>query len=537
MANYVQLNSGVIIPELGYAENIGRKPVMNEIATSNDGRDITRGFLPPELIMPPTDSVLIGRGGGNYDTYAEIARDDQVKTCRQQRELALIGKAWEVTPGDSSRKARVAADRLQHVLDNIQWDDKTQKMLAAVLYGYSVAEIIWATDGHEITIADIRVKKRNRFGFLPSGELRMMTSAHQARGEALPPAKFWAFACGADDDDEPYGLGLGHYLYWPVFFKRNGIKFWLTFLDKFSQPTALGKYPPNASEDEKKRLLRALAAIQSDSAIRIPDGMQVELLEAARSGTADYTALVDRMNAAISKVYIGHSAGADATAGKLGNEDNAGDVREDLVRADADLVCGSFSATVAKWLTAYNDPSAPPPKVWRKVEPPEDLQKAAATDKTIFDMGFRPTLKYINDRYDGDYDLNPNAAGPSVMADGGGQGNAATAEGTAAPQQAPAVDKPPGKVQFAEPVAQLDADPIPVSSMTDQLAADAGKPLKVWRDTILAKAEAADNLAALRDDLLASYGDLDTEDMVKVMALGFAAAELSGRFDVSGEEI
>lgn len=526
MAQFIQLNSGIVIPEAQFAEVIGRKPSLPEIATSNDGRDITRGFIPQDLLAPPTDAVLIGKGGGNYRIYEEVARDDQVKTCRQQRELALIAKEWRVEPADKSRKAKLAADRLTAVLERIGWDDKTQKMLAAVLYGFAVAEIIWATDGAEITIDAIKVRNRSRFGFLPNGELRMMTSTQMTQGEVLPPAKFWAFSCGADHDDDPYGMGLGHYLYWPVFFKRNGIKFWLYFLEKFGQPTALGKYPANASTDEKKRLLQALSAIQTDSAIRIPEGMTVELLEAARSGTADYTALIDRMNAAISKVYLGHTGSTDATPGKLGGEDNAGDVREDLITADADLVCGSFNMTVSRWLTAYNDPSAPVPRVWRKVEPPEDLKACAETDKVIFDMGYKPTLKYINDKYNGEYEVNAPQTDGAVLP---GAGNANSSTGPAD------TIKGTGKqAQFAE--ASGDADPTPVSAQADRLAVEAGPAVKSLVESIRAKADSAESLEALRDDLLNSYGDLDSRELVKVMQFGFAAAELSGRFDVLEEQ-
>lgn len=50
---------------------------------------------------------------------------------------------------------------------------------------------------------------------------------------------------------------------------------------------------------------------------------------------------------------------------------------------------------------------------------------------------------------------------------------------------------------------------------------------------IAAITEQAGSLEDLRDRLLAGYGDLDSSELVKVMQLAFAAAELSGRFDVS----
>lgn len=529
MATFVQLNSGVVIPEAEFVEmqGLSKRPSMMEIATAGGGRDITRGFIPDNLIMAAGDTVLSTRGGGDYSIYEDIARDDQVKTCRQQRELALIGKEWWVEPGDSSRKAKKAADRLEAALNRLPWDDKTQKMLSAVLYGYAVAEVMWASDGRDITLADIKVRNRRRFGFLPSGELRMRTLANQMDGEALPPAKFWAFACGADHDDEPYGLGLGHSLYWPVFFKKNGLKFWLTFLEKFGQPTAVGKFPAGASDTEKNRLLQALASIQSSTAIRIPEGMVIELLEATRSGTADYTALYDRMNAAISKVYLGHTGSTDATPGRLGGEDNAGDVREDLIKADADLICGSFNRGPARWLTYYNDGAdVAPPRVWRKTEPPEDLKAAVDKDKTLFDMGFKPTIKYVTEKYGDGYEEKP-AQEPNTN-------NVGRISDSVIRQ-----DNAKDPAQFAETRslsgAEGDIDPTSIDSQTDQLASEAGASVKAMVDQIAAFAEQAESLEALRDRLLASYGELDSEKLTNVMAMGFAAAELSGRFDVEGE--
>ena len=296
----------------------------------------------------------------------------------------------------------------------------------------------------------------------------------------------------------------------------------MQFLEKFGQPTAVGKYPAGASDPEKNRLLQALSAIQSSTAIRIPEGMAIELLEATRSGTADYTALYDRMNAAISKVYLGHSAGADSTPGKLGGEDNAGEVREDLIKADADLVCGSFNRTVAKWLTWYNDgDGVAPPRVWRKTEPPEDLQAAASKDKTLFDMGFKPKITYIKEMYGDGYEVAPPPEPNTTQSAGSMPGNATVNTGQG--------DNP---AQFAE---VDDIDPTSIDSQTEQLSQEAGASVKAMVDQIAAFAEQAESLEALRDKLLASYGDLDSEKLTNVMAMGFAAAELSGRFDVEGE--
>jgi phage gp29-like protein len=72
-----------------------------------------------------------------------------------------------------------------------------------------------------------------------------------------------------------------------------------------------------------------------------------------------------------------------------------------------------------------------------------------------------------------------------------------------------------------------------IDSETDLLATAAGASIKDMVDVIRAKADQADSLEALSHDLVNSYGDLDSSKLAAVMALGFAAVELSGRFDVS----
>ena len=79
MAQYVQLQSGLVITEAQYAENLGTKPDLSEIATASQGRDITRNWIPEHLIMSTGDSVLESRGQGDYLIYEELAGMTRLK--------------------------------------------------------------------------------------------------------------------------------------------------------------------------------------------------------------------------------------------------------------------------------------------------------------------------------------------------------------------------------------------------------------------------------------------------------------------------
>ncbi len=486
-----------------------KQPVLDEVATTMDGRDITRGYVSAMDIMQPTDSVLRLRGNGNYDIYKEVLRDDQVMSMFQQRRLAVISREWEVLPGGKSKADKMAADFMRdQLMHNVRFDTVTDKMLYGVFYGYATSECMWARDGKHIALESIKVRDRSRFGFDGQNRLRLKTLQNPA-GELLPDRKFWAFQTGADHDDEPYGLGLAHWLYWPLFFKRNDIKFWLVFLEKFGQPTSVGRYPAGAQPPEKQSLLQTLRDIGTDSGVIMPSGMEVELLEAARSGTGDYTSLYDRMDKAIAKVIIGQTASSEGTAGRLGNDDLQNDVRLELVKADADLVCESFNRGPAKWLTEWNFPNAKPPKVWRRVENPEDLNKAAERDAKLNTIGYRPTLRQIQDTYGGEYE-DTQASGA----------------------QKPAEKKPaPSFTEFAEAKEHQD----PVNDMTERMVSESEDAIKTWIEHVRILAAQANTLEQLRDDLLIAFGDMPTDKLAMIMAEGFSAAQAAGRFNVADE--
>lgn len=502
MADYDQLPSGLLVPA-AFAERSPRRPEMREVATTRDGRDITRGYVDPLQIQQPTDSVLRLRGNGDYSIYQEVLRDDQVAACFGQRRLAVTSKEWEVDPGGKTKADQAAADHLREQLQEVGFDRVTTGMLFGVYYGYAVSEILYGRDGRHITLDNIKVRNRRRFGWDGYGKLRMKT-VDAPMGELLPERKFWAFATGADHDDEPYGLGLAHWLYWPVFFKRAGMRYWMVFLERFGQPTAKGTYPRNATPNERQKLLDALEAINTDSGIAVPEGLVIDLLEAARSGTADYTKLYEHMDNAIAKVILGQTASTQGTPGRLGNDELQSDVRLDLIKADADLVCESFNRSVARWLTAYNYPNAAPPRVYRKVEPEEDQGQRAERDTKIYGLGYRPTLAYVHDTYGGEWtERAPEPSPPSL----------------------PVVPDQPAA--FAQP-GQLP----PPRQMLDQARNHMEPATNAWIEQIRALANQVDSLETLRDQLLTLHPQMTLDEYAEAMALALSAAELAGRNEV-----
>ncbi|CAM5385334.1 phage portal protein family protein [Rhodanobacter lindaniclasticus] len=270
-------------------------------------------------------------------------------------------------------------------------------------------------------------------------------------------------------------------------------------------PTGVGKYDATATDGEKAKLLQAVRAIQTDSGMIIPKGMEIELLEAARSGAGDYGALQEAMNATIAKVVLGQTASSQGTPGKLGNDQLQGDVRADIIKADADLVCESWNLGPARWLTEANFPGAAIPRVFRVTAEPEDLTARAERDGKVKALGYKPTLAYVTDTYGPGWEPASDPAKPDPNA----------------PPQ-------PG-AQFAAPATQPQDPP---AQMVDQLSDNVAPTAEAWLDQVRVLAGQVDSLDALRDGLLALLPDMTLDQYAAAMQEGLAAAALAGRYEV-----
>jgi phage gp29-like protein len=195
---------------------------------------------------------------------------------------------------------------------------------------------------------------------------------------------------GGSHDDQPYGRGLAEWLYWPTLFKRNGIRFWNTFLDKFSVPTAKGTYRPGTSEEDIHKLLAALHSIANDTGFVVPEGMAVELLHIATSGI-EFEKMPRYMDEAIAKIILSQTMTTDDGSSRAQGQVHAG-VKQELITSDADLLTDSFTEGPARWFTDLNfgaDVAAP--IVTRQVEEEDDTHKTAETDEVLERQGWQRT--------------------------------------------------------------------------------------------------------------------------------------------------
>lgn len=497
------------------------KELKNEIASA--AKDI---LYPSYLgLLRNQDDTLITRGGAKgLAIYDDIERDAFAYAVINKRKMAVVSYPWEVEAASKSLRDRKAADLVKAQLTAINFDKLTLDMLDALLKGFSVGEVVWNSDGNQIYVERVIPRNQRRFVFTEERELRMLTLQDMMRGTELPQNKFIVHSTGGKDGS-PYGLGLGSKLFWPTFFKRQNITFWLTFADKFGSPTVVGKYPSGTLVPDQNKLLDAISNVSQESAVIMSTDMVVELLEASRSGAGDfYERMCRYMDEQISVAVLGETMTTIAKAAGLGSgqSDVQNDIRLELARADADLLTGTLQETLVKWIVEFNMPGAGIPRVWRKIEEQEDLKNRAERDVKIAELGFSPTLDYITKTYGEGWQVSATDQMKSIVNSRYFDNN----NNSVRPIR-------PG-IEFSETEIKTTAEFADQQELDDAITLLASEDMQANMDALLKPiASLVNNNSAefVQSKLAENFSELDASGMQELMARAFFVAEVWGRLN------
>lgn len=291
-----------------------RKPPLEEIASA-------RGSLASALgsVAPYNPDDLIGKRG--YAVYDSMQRDAQVQACLTIKKFAVLSRGWEVHPASESPIDVEVADFVRFVLEDMRGSilDVLFNTLDALAKGYSVMEMNYRIIDKEpyrgmVGLASIKSKDPSTFAF--DVDEFMNVKALKRTGWAvsqeapLPPEKFVIYS-HMPRYESPYGtsdLRAAYKHYWS---KDILMRFLNLYLEKYGSPTVRGSYKRGTPRAAQEELLRVLDKIQQETAIVIPDDVQVQLLEAQRGGEAGYLQAIEFHDKQIAKAILAQTLMTD----------------------------------------------------------------------------------------------------------------------------------------------------------------------------------------------------------------------------------
>ena len=325
-------------------------------------------------------------------------------------DMDMILADLTVTQCDVSRKSVTEKKEIQIVCDDEKIKDEFKKIfnpdvvsqiLETYLYGLNAFEINYK-EKEGLVYPRLVQRDFRQFKFNDAGEFVFNAGGSE---QSIPPLKV-IYALNRANFRKVYGDGLLKKLYFPVKMKNASLKFWFRFLEKFGSPWAIAKtsYEPDEMAAEVQAML------SGDSAV-IDTDEEITLVQP--TSNVDFTRLPAYLDNQISKAILGANLTSDVKEGSYAAAKTHNEIREDLAANDAKILIFVMNKAISffKEINGYNG------ELYAKLFDEDAPNTERATrDKTLYDMGFAPTKKYITSTYNIEIDDNTGAQEKNLKA-------------------------------------------------------------------------------------------------------------------------
>lgn len=277
------------------------------------------------------DEVL-RKAGITRVSLRALSGDDEISAAMDTRREALLAVPWRLEV--EGAKDDAYPEPVQWLWEELEkhCERVLRGCMEALPYGYSVQEAVYKKDGQRITWSDITEKPFE--WFIPRLDATVLyRSLSNPRGEEVDPRKFF-LTVRNQTYRQPYGEALFSRLYWPWFFRQQGWRFWVRWLERFGTPLLVGK-----ASGDAQAMADQLAKVANNAAIAVGSNDDIVLAE-NKGGSGHFEGFERAVCARIQKMILGQTLTTDSggssgqsgsyALGKVHNE-----VRQD--RRDADI--------------------------------------------------------------------------------------------------------------------------------------------------------------------------------------------------------
>lgn len=358
--------------------------------------------------LPDPDKIL-QLNGYNYDIYRDLLNDAHLTSVIQQRKMQVIQMGWEV---DNITDTEMKKEAIK-IISDLNMNKISSDILDAVLFGFVVAEVIWELKDGKYIPVDIVTKPQEWFRFDKDNRIKIVDYKNQDRsryrssnnnifnegGRDLPPYKFIVVQYNPKYDN-PYGERLLRKVYWPVIFKRATIEKWHLLSEKFGIPFFLGYYNPNASEEEKDKILEQMEEAIKNNVALMEDGTRVEFKENPKYEIGQlFDNMVQLQNSEMSKAILTVTLTTDV--GRVGSY-KAAEIHRDMLEfiglSDKKLV----EITINKMLEYYSEINYGMKDLmprFRLKKKEKIIETTVERDEKLMRMGIKFKKEYYMKRY------------------------------------------------------------------------------------------------------------------------------------------
>ncbi|MBF0632678.1 MAG: DUF935 domain-containing protein [Magnetococcales bacterium] len=477
--------------------------------------------ITPEKLRKVLDRAESGDMSAQCDLMEEMEElDAHLHAELSKRRRALLTLPWAIDPPrNASAKEKKVAEAIAELVNAIpDFEDVILDLADAVGKGFACLEIEWRRNSNDWLVQKVHHRPQRWFQFgigdgIPSDTIRLRSNS--VAGDTLWPLG-WIVHTHRSRSGWAVRSGLMRTLAWPFIYKHYAVADFAEFLEIFGLPLRLGKYPSQATQEEKAALTRAVREIGHAAAGIIPEQMTIEFEESARIGSNNmFMAMIEWAEQSISKAVLGGTLTSQAdgktSTNALGNVHN--DVRRDLLESDARQIASTLTRGLIWPLTTLNttitDPQRTP--VFRfDTRQPDDMKKFAEAIPPLVAVGTQIPIRWVHESLG----IPEPKEGEPVL----GTNN----------------NRSPNTALSKAALSGIFDPPAP--DLSDRYVARsmelAGPAIKTMLDPIRNLLARANSLEEFRDSLFAVYPDMDSTALTTILAQAMIAANLGGRAEV-----
>lgn len=267
--------------------------------------------------------------------------------------------------------------------------------------GLSAIEILWDRSGPQWMPREYawRDPRWFRWDRGDASRLRVLADEDQAEGVPLEPFQ-WILHLPSLRPGIPARGGLARPVAALYCLAAWALTDWSGWLENYGRPIRIGKWDGSATAEDREVLHRAVTMIGSDAAATIPESMSIELLEAARSSSADAYERIERwLDEQVAIAVLGQAATTQGTPGRLGSDKAQAEVRADILAGDCEELADTLNRDLVRaWVDLNRGPQQAYPRIVIKPKKPEDSRALASTLRMLVPLGLRVEASVVRDR-------------------------------------------------------------------------------------------------------------------------------------------
>lgn len=260
---------------------------------------------------------LVAKKG--LEIYDRMMTDSQVRMAVNYKRFAVISCDWDILPASDSDQDREVALLVRQALENMRGSvvQAVFGIMNSLVHGYSISEMVFEPIENgpfagKWGIKAIKPKHPEDYDFDidPFGNVTALwLTDEKGTRSKLPMWKFVLYTY-LPEYNRPWGRSDLRSVYKHWWSKDFLLKWWNIYLETFGAPTRVGKYPSGATSIAKQEdLKRVLKDIVNNTAITLPDDMDIEFITAA--GNAGFESAIDYHDRQIVKGIIGQTLTSD----------------------------------------------------------------------------------------------------------------------------------------------------------------------------------------------------------------------------------